>query len=281
MSGGTRIAKADLIRLARALGVSRPDELAEHSMSRVFEVCMQTAEQLGSPAMAYPGHGNPNPIVRDWARRVLDDAVELVQGCRMEFNETPRFFSEWLEQSVRRSAGVDPSSCDHHFIDKRCLRCATDQGDEGQREPGALPPLALVEDRTVEQLRADGDLPCDEDEEQARREDERREAQRQETMVNHCLHTLYDGSAPACPDCGQSLQAVIAEDRQRAREGADECDHAGAELAIDRATGEERCNECGELTTFPGTLPMPVFDRRENAEQWAKTMGSKGGAKHA
>jgi hypothetical protein len=108
-------------------------------------------------------------------------------------------------------------------IFERCLARARDVMGPGTR----LPPLALVEDRTVEQLRADGDL--------------------------------------------------------------EPCDHAGAELAIDRATGEETCCDCGgeppEFFVIGSGKPLPGAreamaelerDRRDNAELWAKTQGAKG-----
>lgn len=201
---GSRVSKGDLIRLARALGDEAADELDGETVGCIFERCMQRAEQLGAPASVYPLDGDEaHPIVRDWARRVVDGAVDHVLSCRMGDNEAERFAAGWVDSAVRHHAAIDPATCSHTMRLGRCIRC-------GQKPPAA---------------------------------------------------PEYDGPAlePRDED-GAPMDMRADPDRE-----ADELSHLRPAAHVERVRRL--------LEEEPGRA-----DRRQNAEQWAKTRGSKGAA---
>lgn len=149
-TGGRRVGKRDMLELARALG----DEDAHEgeSMLCIFLRALDRARELGAPASTYPRRSGAHPIVRDWARLVVGDAVGFVQSLRMGDNEAERFMHSWIESALRQHAAIDPATCSHTMKLGRCIRC-------GQTLPAeVLPPLSMIEDRSVAQLAADGDL---------------------------------------------------------------------------------------------------------------------------
>lgn len=164
---GSRVSKADLIRLARALGDESADELDGETVGCIFERCMQRAEQLSAPASTYPvePYYASHPVVRDWARRVVDGAVDHVLSCRMGENEAERFAVAWVDSAVRRHAEIDPATCSHTMRQGRCVRCHLRPPESGEgpsvdeplpcpgrargdgRQPGPCEPMA--QEKTV------------------------------------------------------------------------------------------------------------------------------------
>lgn len=251
---GSRVSKADLIRLARALGDVEA-ELDEESMGCIFERCMQRAEQLGAPASIYPlDHDAAHPIVRDWARRVIDGAVEHVLSCRMGDNEAARFAAGWVDSSVRKHAELDPATCTHTMRAGRCLRCGlstvvseaigvSEAIDLMHREP--LPVMA-------------SDPIC---------------ADRSKAVGVRvgCFASHAHPNEPArCQFCDRIMlpRLALREDRTPEQLQADGDDDVAE---YDRPAPEPRDEDGAPLNDWRE-------QRRENAEQWAKTRGSKGGA---
>jgi hypothetical protein len=296
---GSRVTKADLIRIARALGDDRADELGDETVSTIFARCIERAEQLSAPASIYPlEHAEAHPVVRDWCRRVIDAAVDQVLSCRMGENEGERFAAQWVDSSVRKHAALDPATCTHTMRAGRCLRCGlstvvheaiglSEAIDLMHRNP--LPPLALREDRSPEQLQADGDAPM-------------------AARCKACGRLLEESDYPDCPTCGAQISLDDFEPdciAEYDRPAPEPCDEDGAPLDMT----PKPIADCGEAVPVlvMGNELQPVGvahregdafvmslasgervafvlradERRENAEQWAKTMGSKGGATNA
>lgn len=217
MKGRLQIRKADLLVLARALGDEEVDE--GESTLCIFERCLSRARDLNAPAKLFDGRP-AHPKVQEWCGSLMDYAEERRSEMQKRGDEDVEKWSWYTVYGVVRDSTGRPcphnfapgshkcmrhfcqmhideievdASCSHKFVDsKACLLCgvtanvlqAKDRREREQLEATpALPPLAMVEDRSPEQLKADGDVPCD---------------------------------------------------------------HAGAEIAIDRATGEETCSDCGE-----------------------------------
>jgi hypothetical protein len=266
-NAGRRLGKADLLLLARALG-DEGGELADESIGTIFARCLDRAHELNAPAKLFDGRP-PHPKVSEWCGELMDYAAERRREMIEQDNRDAEKWAWYTVYGIVRASTGRPcghnfapgshvctrvfcnvhideievdATCDHEFVgkttppelltdSKTCLRCGVSAsilqgkhrrelerlnlaaGNDGRAQargglpPLGLPPLAMVEDRSAEQLAADGDGPCD---------------------------------------------------------------HAG-ELTIDRATGEETCTDCDDMHES-----APAGDRRENAEQWAKTRGSKG-----
>lgn len=119
---GLKISKADLVDLAAALGVGGIDK--GDPIRAIYLRVLDRARELGAPASLYPfGSDVRHPIVRDWARRVVDAAVEHVSSCRMGDDEAERAAGCWMDSAVRRQADIDPAQCSHTMKLGRCIRC--------------------------------------------------------------------------------------------------------------------------------------------------------------
>jgi len=175
---GSKVNKAELLELARALGDEIVDN--EETVPCIFARCLERARELGQPVHLYTKE--THPIVAEWARLVLDDARRYEGECRSaleawEVKPTTKALDPVVAAEMRR-ANLEPASQRWRWIEMHLQRAAE-----------------IVDD-----------------DEEADREEH---ARRQDLMVNHCLHTHCDGTSLECPDCGQSLRAVVEEDRQR------------------------------------------------------------------
>lgn len=181
---GRQVTKADLLELARALGDEEVS--ADESSSCIFLRALDRARALAAPAELI----GPQPAaVVAWSRIVLADADQhLARSVTGDEAFKSDVYRHWVTMHVERAA-------------------------EGR--PRGLPPLAMVEDRSPEQLEADDDQPDPFD----------AEVQRAARMV--C-------SPPGGDRIGATLDWIDAQ-----------------------------------------------ADRRKNAEEWAKTRGSKRGRSNA
>jgi hypothetical protein len=125
------VRKADLIRLARALGDEHADELASETMSCIFARCIERAEDLAALAAA-PRDTEPNCSFRV-----------------ASFRANPLWSSVEQPPSLPCLESIE------------CPGYCTCCGNPMRNRPAAaaLRPLRMVEDRTAEQLEADGDGP--------------------------------------------------------------------------------------------------------------------------
>jgi hypothetical protein len=260
MTSGSKVTKRDLIALARALGDGASDEdLAGESMTTILARCLERAYELGAKADPFEP-GPTHPKVREWCAAVMDYCDERLEVYKSS-GDTPGEAEKWRWYTafaeVRENSG---RPCEHNF-DKLSNRC-TRRNCRAHIDEIAVDP--------------------------------------------NCRHQFQD--TKHCLMCGVSANILHAKARRELElfqaqppSAADEL-RAKAESineaigavpgAVDAHEWDDIKRACGEpnrlappsTTELAGGEPLVSFvlveelstERRQNAEQWAQTEGSRG-----
>lgn len=256
---GAKVGKQELIALARALGDDAGDELAGESVATIYARCLERAHELGAPAD--PFGGVLHPKVREWCGALMayaEERMTVVAPREDKSSEAERWRQYAVYGCVRDSSG---RPCDHEFS-----------------------PLGPICHRPYCHVHID------------------------DVWVDpHCSHKFVDSKH--CLLCGVSANVLHAKARRELElfqvENGDAASAARAKAesineeigaapgSVDAHEWEDikRAGECGEpnrlappATAAIGAEPLVSFaaveelstERRQNAEQWAQTKGSRG-----
>jgi len=244
---GRKVGKADMLELARALGDEFVDE--GESMVCIFLRCLDRARELNAPVELHTRE--PHPKVQDWCAQLMDLADEKRRELEAEHDDQVDKWTWYTAfQYVRNNSG---RPCEHHFVpgSHLCTRCPM-HIDGIEVDPSCS--HKFVDSKVCVYCA----VPFGWLQAKHRRELEQLEA--------------TPAPAEACDDPRGPLPAIFPTggkvQRQIERDESFDCGGEPPPFFV-----------LGSGQPFPGAAEAMAeleADRRENAEQWAKTRGSRG-----